>query len=114
MRCERRQRKRNIDTSVIQEGIKVKMWGGVRMGENIIIKDNMTIDDDVVVRRSRYQYACEKGSTLGKYNEKIVWKVCVEQWRRCWDSWHTQRPEGAHRRGWCRRGQRTEWYGIPP
>jgi hypothetical protein len=48
MRRERGQWKRNIDTSVIEEGIKVGRWEGVSKGVNILIKDNMSRDDNAV------------------------------------------------------------------
>lgn len=48
MRREKGQQKGDIDAIDIEEGIKVGRWEGINNGENILIKGNMTRDDDAV------------------------------------------------------------------
>jgi hypothetical protein len=106
VRREKGQQKGDIDAIDIEEGIKVGKWEGISNGENILIKGNTTRDDVVgekieasipfvirgvpeekTTRRARDKFVRRGGGGVGIAGT----------------------PEGAHRRGWRRRGRRTEW-----
>jgi hypothetical protein len=89
MRRERGQWKRNIDTSVIEEGIKVRRWGGVSKGKIILIKDNMTRDDDAAGGKIEAPIPLVIREYPRKRQQKDRGQICEERWRRYWDSRHT-------------------------